>query len=101
ADLIRAEVILLATAILSDVGGAPRSVRVVLAVPGAWLLATQTGLDPTLWIRLTVGIGTIVVGELMADFGSRHRRDGYALPLVALTALGIYFTVPDTERAAV
>jgi hypothetical protein len=42
-----------------------------------------------------------VAGLLLADFDRRWRRQGLAVPLLLVTAAGIYLTVPDVEAAVV
>jgi hypothetical protein len=77
--------------------------RVVFPVPGAVLLATDSGLPDVTWIRVLVGITAVVGGALAADFDKRHTRpsSSVALPLLAVSAVGVYYTVPDTEQALV
>jgi hypothetical protein len=43
----------------------------------------------------------VVAGALLADFDRRWRAHGLAPPLLAVTAAGIYATVPDVEAALV
>jgi hypothetical protein len=49
------------------------------------------------WIAVLAG----VAGLLLADFDRRWRRQGLAAPLLAVSAAGIYLTVPDVEAAVV
>jgi hypothetical protein len=49
------------------------------------------------WIVVLAG----VAGALLADFDRRWRRQGLVVPLLAVTAAGIYLTVPDVEAAVV
>ena len=49
------------------------------------------------WIALLAG----VAGALLADFDRRWRRQGLAVPLLAVSAAGVYLTVPDVEAAVV
>jgi hypothetical protein len=79
----------------------PPVAMAVLTLPGAWMVATRAGLVPVTWIRLLVG-ATIVVGALLVDdFDARWQQLGAGPVLVALTAGGVYATVPDTEAALV
>jgi hypothetical protein len=46
-------------------------------------------------------IAAAVAAALLADFDRRRWRDGLTLPLLAVTAAGIWATVPDVEAAVV
>jgi len=70
-----------------------------LAVPGAWLLAYQAELVEVGWIRALVGIAIAAGVILMSDFERLSPKQSLGLPLLAITASGIYLTVPDTEQA--
>jgi hypothetical protein len=72
-----------------------------LAVPGAWILAYQAELVEVGWIRALVGIAIAAGAILMSDFERLSRNRNLGLPLLAITAAGIYLTVPDTEQALV
>jgi hypothetical protein len=74
---------------------------VVFTVPGSVVLATSSGLPDIAWIRIFVAATAVIGGVLAADFDKRYRRQGLALPLFAISAVGIYYTVPDTEQALV
>jgi hypothetical protein len=52
-------------------------------------------------LRLLVALVMVVGGWLLADFDRRWRGDGLGPVLVAVSAAGIYATVPDTEQALV
>jgi hypothetical protein len=77
----------------------PRLAAFALAVPGAWLLAYQAELVEVGWIRALVGIAIAAGLILMSDFERVSRKQNLGLPLLAITAAGIYLTVPDTEQA--
>lgn len=85
--------------LVGDLFRSPSALRVVLAVPGGLVLATQSGLSGAVWIRVLVLATSVVGGALVADFDRRHRGRSLALPLFAVSALGVYYTVPDTEQA--
>lgn len=74
-----------------------------LAFAAAGAAAIAAGEVPTAlalrppWIALLAG----VAGLLLADFDRRWRRQGLAVPLLAVSAAGIYLTVPDVEAAVV
>lgn len=79
------------------------ALRAGLAVPGAWLLAERAGLagiDPA-WVRLTVGVVTVAAGVAVADLDRRSAERGLGPMLMAITAVGLYETVPDTDLALV
>ncbi len=78
-----------------------RLLRAALALPGAWVVAVHAGVPPVRWIQSFVLLGIVVGGELVADFDERWRSEGYGAVLVAVTTLGVYATVPDTELALV
>lgn len=46
-----------------------------------------------------VALAAVAAGALLADFDRRWRRRGLAPALLAVSAAGIYLTVPDTEAA--
>jgi hypothetical protein len=70
------------------------------ALPGAMLLTKDTGLlvQPH-WVKTLVVATVVVGGTLVADFDRRYRDRGWGPVLFAITAVGLYVTVPDTERA--
>ena len=70
------------------------------ALPGATLLTKDTGLlvHPH-WVKTLVVATVVVGGTLVADFDRRYRDRGWAPAMFAVSAVGLYFTVPDTERA--
>jgi hypothetical protein len=72
-----------------------------LAVPGAWLLAYQAELAEVGWTRALVVIAVAAGVLLMSDFERVSRKQNLSLPLLGITAVGIYLTVPDTEQALV
>jgi hypothetical protein len=75
-----------------------------LAAAAAAALAA-TGRDPGVRLgpgRLaTIALAAVVAGALLADFDRRRWRDGLTLALLAVTAAGIWATVPDVEAAVV
>lgn len=75
-------------------------VGIGLALPGATLLTRDTGLliQPH-WVKTLVVATVVVGGTLVADFDRRYRDRGWAPAMFAISAVGLYFTVPDTERA--
>jgi hypothetical protein len=77
-----------------------------LALTGAAVAALAAG-DGGATAPLGAGrlAGTVVAaavaGALLASFDRRRRGDGLALPLLAVSAAGIWATVPDVEAAVV
>jgi hypothetical protein len=73
---------------------------VALAVPFAWALAFHGESVSALWAR--VFVMAVVAGSaiLVAEFDDAWRREAPGLTLFAMTALGVYATVPDTELVA-
>jgi hypothetical protein len=76
-------------------------VRVVAAVPGALLFTRGTDLHDPGWAMGTILVVTLVGGVLVADFDQSFGRTGLPPVLLAVTALGIYGTTPDTEHSAI
>ncbi|MDP8959772.1 MAG: hypothetical protein M3N51_11435 [Actinomycetota bacterium] len=98
--------LLLALAVLA-LGGAVWSllppvplIGLVMAAPGAWLVAFQPDMG-TRWMRWFLFGAIVVAAPLVADFQRRHGDRALGSPLLALSVVGIFFTVPDTEEAAV
>lgn len=80
-----------------------RGVRVVLALAGSALVMLATipaGAAVPPWPVPAVVVGLVgMAGLLVADF-DRHQRPGQLiLPLLVLSAAGIWATVPDVEAA--
>ncbi|HEX4490194.1 MAG TPA: hypothetical protein VH914_03225 [Acidimicrobiia bacterium] len=76
-------------------------VGLVVTIPGAVLLTQKSGLPNEHWVAPLVVLTTVVGGTLVADFDRRHRRRGWGPVMFAVTVVGMYFTVPDTEVALV
>jgi hypothetical protein len=79
----------------------PEVVGPILAVPGAWILAFRADVVEVDWIRALVAAAAVVGGMLVADFDRRWRTTGFSPVLMCVAAVGLYFTVPDTEQATV
>ena len=67
------------------------------AVLTGWSLAADDGVAAGVWVAVAI----CLVGALLADADRRRGAQGLALPLLAVTAGGIYATVPDVEAAEV
>jgi hypothetical protein len=74
---------------------------VVLALPGGWLMGWHGDLVPVGWIRATVMLTAAVGGVAFAAFDQRWGARGYPPVFLAITTLGVYFTVPDPYEAIV
>jgi hypothetical protein len=62
-----------------------------------WSLAADRGAAVGVWVAVAI----CAVGALLDDADRRRGRQGLALALLAVTAGGIYATVPDVEAAEV
>ena len=78
-----------------------RSIALLAAVPGALLIAKATDPFDVDWVPAFVVIATVIGAALLGDFDRTFRRTGLGPVLVAVTALGVYVCVPDTEQAVV
>jgi hypothetical protein len=74
---------------------------ILFAIPGALLLTSSTGLPDVSWVEPLVVFTVVVGGTLVADFDRRHHQRGWSVVMYAVSVAGVYFTVPDTERALV
>jgi hypothetical protein len=83
--------------------GAPTPVvGVALAAAGGAGIVAATDPPAALALPLPgVAVAAAVAGALLADFDRRWRRQGLASLLLAVSAAGIYATVPDVEAALV
>jgi hypothetical protein len=79
----------------------PHIAGALLAIPGAWILASQGDLVGEDWIRILVAAGAVAGGVLAADFDRRWSGAGFPPVLLAIAVVGVYFAVPDTEQASV
>jgi hypothetical protein len=79
----------------------PRIAGTLLAIPGAWLLTSRGDLVEAEWIRILVLAATVVGGTLVADFDRRWRHAGFPPVLLAVSVVGVYFSVPETSHASV
>jgi hypothetical protein len=83
-------------------GRAPRGwLAPALAVLAAWLIVARSGLTAAGWMQALVGAAIVAGSFLLADFDARWRGQGLGPVLLAISAAGIYSTVPDTEAALV
>jgi hypothetical protein len=77
-----------------------RTLGVIAILPGAVALVVDADLSLA-WQRALVGTAVLIGGPLAADFGRRWQATGWGPPLVAMSAAGIFWTVPDTEEAVI
>jgi hypothetical protein len=88
----------------AGVGGRirPRPVmRAVGALPGALLVAYDTGLPGDPWVRVSVAAVCSLGAALAADLDERGSRVGLGPVLFAVAVFAAYTTVPDTEMTRV
>lgn len=78
---------------------ARRATGLLLALPGALLVADSLDKVPGAWTRPLVIAAVAGGGTLVADLDRRYRSLGYGPPLLALSVVGAMLTVPDTEHA--
>jgi hypothetical protein len=52
--------------------------------------------DPT-WVRLAVGASVLIATPLVHDYDATHGARGAPFLLLLVSALAVYYTVPDTE----
>jgi hypothetical protein len=72
-----------------------------LALPGALVLIVDLGPSPPAWVAPVTVAAVVVACPLVADFERRFSPAGWPMALYAVSVVGVYFTVPDTERAVV
>ncbi len=77
----------------------PKIIGIILGFPGALLVAFSYEFEGPGWIRwLVLGVAA-VGGPLAADLDRRAARLGLGPVLWLIAVAGLYWTVPDTERA--
>lgn len=74
---------------------------VLLAVPGAVLLLTDLGSHRSRWVVPLAFVTVVIASPLVADFDRRFGDAGWPVVLYAVSVVGVYYTVPDTERVLV
>lgn len=94
---------LVALAVAGAAGALPagRPLAPLLAVPGAWLMVSGSGLALDRWAQVLVGAAIVLGGWLVAAADASWRRDGLGPVLLAISVAGIYATLPDIEEALV
>jgi hypothetical protein len=101
--LVLALIVLAAGGLATAVWHWPLLVAVLAAAPGAALLASTPAVSniDLAWVPRFAFVATAVGAALVADFDRENEGGGLAPVMMAMTALGVYATVPDTEQAAV
>lgn len=94
-------IVLACAGLVADLTRWPGTAAAVLAVPGALLIAATADLVDVGWVRFTVAGMIVLGGWCVASFDARWRSPPVAPALLVVSAVGIYFTVPDTEEAMV
>lgn len=74
--------------------------RVLLTIPGTLLLAA--GVDPpSTWLRVIIIVSIPTLAAFVSDFDVRYREGALGPGVFALSTVGVFFAVPDTEQAVV
>jgi hypothetical protein len=71
------------------------------ALPGAALFAWSAAPDEVSWALPTILAVTVIGGTTAASVDARLGPTGLPPVLLAVTALGVYLTTPDTEHSAI
>jgi hypothetical protein len=79
----------------------PLLIGAAVAVPGAVVLATDADVTGFDWAKTLSIVAIVAASALIADYDDYARPAGLAPVLLAATAIGVYYTVPDTEEAVV
>ena len=87
--------------LIAELAPVPSLTGLGLSIPGAVLVSQADLAADAGWVRWLVLLTIVVGGTLVGDFDHRWRMEGLGPVLLALTALGVFATVPDTERALV
>jgi hypothetical protein len=69
----------------------------VALVPGAAALVVVFPVGTPTWLRFAAGASAVLAGVLVHDFDATQGPRGGPFLFLALGALAVYFTVPDTE----
>lgn len=91
--------LLLAGGLIGDIARLPAVPRMLLSAPGAVVLATESALPDPLWARVFAGVITVVGAGLIDSLDRRCYKLGLGPLLLAITAVGLYETVPDPDFA--
>lgn len=70
----------------------------VLAIPGAWVVATGVEVAQG-WAPLALGVTVAAGGALVADFDGRWSTRPLGPAMVVVSLAGVFVTVPETREA--
>jgi hypothetical protein len=83
-------------------GRSPRRwASAILATPGAAVVAAHGELIGPTWLRVAVGAAAVVGGLALEDLDERWGEHGLPVALLAVSAVGVFYTTPDTDEALV
>jgi hypothetical protein len=99
-DLVAGLAALGLASLVSKLPGPTLAYRLVAVTPGAMLVIAAADLDLAWAVPYTVA-ATVLGAILVTEFDRRQARTALAPVLLAVTALGTYACVPDTEEASV
>jgi hypothetical protein len=91
--------LLVAGGLIRELAGISPVFSMLLAFPGAFVLATETALPDPAWARAFAGAFTVVGTGLIDSLDRRCDEFGLGPLLLAVTTLGLYETVPDPDFA--
>jgi hypothetical protein len=73
----------------------------VLSIPGAFLIIRPDAMEAPSWMSWFAFAAIVLAAPLVAAFDERYGATGLSLPLLGISTLGVFLTVPDTEGALV
>jgi hypothetical protein len=85
--------------LIADATRLPLLVRMLLAVPGAFVLAERSALPDPEWARVFVAVLAVAGAGLVADLDRRNADSGLGPVLLAVTMVGLYESMPDPDFA--
>lgn len=90
---------ILAIASLVTVGNQVLPLHAIAALPGALLVGSSLPGVTFDWTQPFVVVAIVVAAPLVVDFDRAFARTAWAGPLIAVSAFGVWATVPDAERS--
>lgn len=91
--------LLIAGGLIGQIASLPSILRLLLIIPGAAALATESAMPDPEWVRLLAAVLTVVGFGLIESLDRRHDRVGLGPVLLAVSMVGLYETVPDPDFA--
>jgi hypothetical protein len=85
--------------LIADARAVSSALRMALSLPGAAVIAFGSALPDPLWARLFAGAMTVIGTRLIGDVEERTAERGLGPVLLAVTAFGLYESVPDPDFA--